>query len=419
MRVTFIQPYYHNIWESVGIGYIISYCSANYKGKLSFNFVSGNFDPELNIIESALKSDIVAFSCTTPTYKNVEQLATLIRKSNKNIHMVIGGWHPTVAKGLVDDNLFDQIVIGEGEKAFLDILNGNRDKIIYGKKSTFDELPWPDRKKIRFSRNMKLCSKMSGQRIGSLQSIRGCKMNCAMCAESLMSGKYHKKTNPLRIRSPEDTIDEIEYLHKVYSIDRFQFLDPTWSISEDHVISFCEEKMRRKNTLPWNAMVHAGLITENGVKHMAKANCAVMMVGCESGNARILKGIRKGITIDSIRRVFEWGRKYNIQRRAFFMIGFPNETEKSIKATLKLAKEIDPDIFGVTILAPYPGTDFYDPYKFKNVDWSLVDEYSNDFWETENFTNKELKEIQAMLAENFSDKLAWHMEYILERRAGE
>jgi radical SAM superfamily enzyme YgiQ (UPF0313 family) len=257
---------------------------------------------------------------------------------------------------------------------------------------------------------------MSGGRIGSVQSIRGCKMNCAMCAEDKMSGKHHKMHNPLRIRDPKDTMDEVEYLQKTYKIDRFQFLDPTWSVSEDVVKRFCEEKIRRKNKLPWNAMVHAGLITKKAISYMAKAKCDVMMVGCESGSSKILKDIRKGIGPQMIKRVFKWGEQYGLQRRAFFMVGLPNEDEDSIKATLKLAKEIKPDIFGMTILAPYPGSDFYDPIKHKDIDWSEVDEYTNDFWETKNFTNQELKDIQAMFADEFSDNLAWHMELVLEKR---
>ena len=151
---------------------------------------------------------------------------------------------------------------------------------------------------------------------------------------------------------------------------------------------------------------------------MAKADCDIMMVGCESGSSKILKDIRKGIGPRMIERTFKWGEQYGIQRRAFFMVGLPNEDEESVSATLKLAKKINPDVFGMTILAPYPGSDFYDPVKHKDVDWTEADEYTNDFWETKNFTNQELKDIQAMFAEEFIDSLAWHMELILEQRNG-
>jgi hypothetical protein len=72
----------------------------------------------------------------------------------------------------------------------------------------------------------------------------------------------------------------------------------------------------------------------------------------------------------------------------------PNETVEDHGMTQELINDISPDVIGFTILAPYPGGDFYDPIKHKDVDWSEVDEYSNDIWYTKHFSNKELKDVQ-------------------------
>lgn len=407
MKVTFISPKYHNFWEPVGIGYIISYCKTNYSGKLKISYFHESFDNATDILNEAVKSDVVGITCTTPTYSSAIGFAKFIKWKNKNVRIVLGGWHPTVV-GKIESGYVDQIVVGEGEEAFLNILNGNTDKVVYGKMLEFKDLFWPDRPKINEGRHLDYCFDNFGERIASFQSIRGCRMKCKMCAEQLMSH------NNLRLRDPQDTMNEIECVSKMWGIDRFKFLDATWALSEDYVTSFCDEKLRRDNKLPWEAMVHAGFVTENMLRIMKQANCDIIMVGVESGSQQLLNEMGKGLTIEKIKKVFEWGRKYNLQRRAFFILGMPNETPETVFQTLQLAEEIDPDVFGMTILCPYPGTQYYDPIKHKDVDWSQADEYSNDFWGTKNFTNADLKRIQKSFAERFKDKIPWHMRYYLE-----
>jgi hypothetical protein len=70
-----------------------------------------------------------------------------------------------------------------------------------------------------------------------------------------------------------------------------------------------------------------------------------------------------------------------------------------------LIREIEPDVVGFTILAPYPGTDFYDHEKYKDVDWSAVGEYWNDIWYTEHFSNADLFAHQQYFMYEYKDKL--------------
>ena len=75
MKVVFVQPYYENIWESIGLGYIISYCKANYQGTLEVEFYQGNFDNDEKIIQAGIQSDIIAFSCTSPAWNHALTIA--------------------------------------------------------------------------------------------------------------------------------------------------------------------------------------------------------------------------------------------------------------------------------------------------------------------------------------------------------
>jgi len=212
---------------------------------------------------------------------------------------------------------------------------------------------------------------------------------------------------PLRIRDPEDTLDEIEYLIKDFNIERVKFCDATWAVSEETVNKFCEAKLRRGINIKFDAMLHAGAATEEMIKVMAKANCDIFMVGVESGDQRILNDINKGTTIAKVKKVFEWGKKYGINRRAFFILGTPLEDKESIENTRKLIYSIQPDVVGFTILTPFPGNSYY-RNEFKDVDWENCNEYSNDFYYCDTFTNQELKQIQKNLNKEFKHILVSH-----------
>ena len=44
---------------------------------------------------------------------------------------------------------------------------------------------------------------------------------------------------------------------------------------------------------------------------------------------------------------------------AYFMAGFPSETDEDLKETINFAKEIDADYYSLSVLAPYYGTKMY------------------------------------------------------------
>lgn len=417
MKVTLVQPRYFNIWEALGLAYIGAYAKKNFPGKLKMNFFQGYFDDDQTIIEGIKDSDVVAFSCTSPAFRHAILLAGEAKKINPVMRTVFGGVHPSaVPEDCIREDVVDHVVVGEGEKAFLRILSGETSPIIQGEKADdFGEF-FPDRDLVKNNRTVDLCEQLVGKRITSFQSVRGCPFHCAFCAERTITGIFNRRTNPLRVRDPRHVVEEIMWASRKYSLDYFKFVDATWNVSAEKVIAFCEEKIRQDVRLPWEAAVHASLVEKEMLKAMKAAGCHQINVGCESGSQKILHDMRKGLLVERIRRVFQWGREIGIERRGFFLIGMPNERSEDIMLTEKLVAEIQPDVFGVTILCPYPGTDFYDPSTMKHHDWTLADEYSNPYWETEHFTNSELREQQEYLAKKYSAKLTWHNRVIQGKR---
>lgn len=408
MKITFIQGRYENVWESLGLGYIIAYVKKHYKGELEINFFQGKFDNDDDIILGARDSDIIGFSCTSPSYAHCLDLAGLLKEINPKIHTVFGGWHPSALPyDVAAEDCVDQVIVGEGEIAFYAILDGCREApIIFGDKLPPEELPWPDREAIKNHRTIDLCESMNGRRTASFQMNRGCKVHCKFCAEQNMTGKYNKATNPIRTRKIDEVLDEIEAVRKKYDINYFKFVDSTWDINPEQVIDFCAAKIDYENGIEWEANIHPRFIQKEEVfAWLKEANCNQINIGVESGSPSILKDIGKGTRIEHIKNVFKWAEKYNIKRRAFILLGMPSETEEDLDLTERLIDEIEPDVIGFTILAPYPGSDFYDHEKYKDVDFSDVGEYGNDIWYTKHHSNFQLKCWQTYFTEKYKDKL--------------
>jgi len=415
MKVTLVQPRYFNIWEALGLAYIAAHAKRQYHGELEIDFYQGYFDSDETIIEGAKDSDVVGFSCTSPVFKHGLALARRIKRINPGVRTVFGGFHPTaVPQDCLEEDGVDQVVVGEGEEAFLEILNGCADGIVRGEQfKAFDQI-FPDRELVKNGRAIDLCERQIGRRITSFLSNRVCPFRCTFCAERTVTGVFNRATNPVRERDPGHLLDEIERVHRTYKLDLFKFADATWNTSAEKVVAFCEEKIRRGFTLPFEANVHCSLVTKEMLEAMKAAGCIQINAGCESGSQRILRDMKKGLTLEKIVETFAWADEIGIERRAYFMLGMPNETVEDIRLTEKLVERIKPDVFGVTILCPYPGSDLYNPAAMKHYDWSTTDEYSNDYWSTQHLSNADLKRWQRHLMKKFASNLAWHNRLLYE-----
>ena len=415
MKVTLIQPKYFNIWEALGLAYIGAYIKKKFPGKLELNFHQGNFDDDHSIVKEATTSDLVAFSCTSPAFRPALRLAEYIKRIRPEIRTVFGGFHPSaVPDDCLKEEAIDQVVVGEGEEAFLKILLGEESPIVQADGFSGLNSIFPDRNLIRNIRTVNLSERQIGKRITSFQSVRVCPFRCSFCAERVVTGVYQKQDNPIRERHPEHLLDEIEWAASEYQLDYFKFSDATWNTSIEKVMTFCEEKIKRNFNLPWDANLHASYVDKKMLEIMKAAGCQLINVGVESGSQKILNEMKKGLSVEKVKQVFGWARELGLERRAFFLLGSPNETETDIRLTESLVEEIQPEVFGVTILSPYPGTAHYDSKTMKDYDWTFADEYSNPYWETKYFSNTEIKRWQGYLTNKFSSSLSWHNRLIKE-----
>lgn len=404
MKVTLIHGKYFNSWEALGLAYIAGYLRKNVPG-IELKFFQGCFDDDEAVVKGSLNSDIIAFSVNTPTFPYAVKIANAVKAINPRVHTVVGGYHPSSFPESCIVPGIDQVVVGEGEAAMLDIVNGNREKIITGRMMQFSELPWPDRALIRNERNIAVAYKDNQQNIVSFQTHRACPFQCKYCLDGANKVLYGTQKAIVRHRDVSDALDEIESVVKTYNLHLIKFSDPTWNVDIDWIKKFCLEKIRRNITVPFYPNIHAGVTSEDMFQLMAQANCEQIAIGVESGSPKILKQIGKGTTTDTIKRSVAWAKKAGILVRGYFILGMPEETDEDLSMTEQFAAELDLDEYGFSILCPYPGTVMFDRSTYETTDWVNADEYSNGFWRTKYLTNGELKVWQRKLLDRFKRNL--------------
>jgi len=92
---------------------------------------------------------------------------------------------------------------------------------------------------------------------------------------------------------------------------------------------------------------------------MKEAGCVRVKVGVESGSRNILKMINKRISPELILHKTNLIKKIGLSFTAYFMIGFPGETDVQVMETIELARKIRADYYSLSVVAPYYGTKLY------------------------------------------------------------
>ncbi len=98
-------------------------------------------------------------------------------------------------------------------------------------------------------------------------------------------------------------------------------------------------------------------ITGDFLKDLKRAGCYFMLVGIESGSQRILDAMEKGLNLDLVRERVRLIKKAGLTVHAFFIIGFPGETEEDIQQTMRFARSLPLDGALFSCFLPLPGSE--------------------------------------------------------------
>jgi hopanoid biosynthesis associated radical SAM protein HpnJ len=192
----------------------------------------------------------------------------------------------------------------------------------------------------------------------SLYTTRGCPAQCTFCLwPQTLSG------HPWRKRSSDSVAREMAKAKDYWPwVKEFFFDDDTFNIQKARTVELCEKLKPLKLTWSCTSRVTTDFDT---LKAMRDAGCRLLIVGYESGDAQILKNIKKGATVERARQFTKDCKKLGLVIHGDFILGLPGETHETIRNTTDFAKELDVETIQVSVAHAYPGTELYD-YATKN-----------------------------------------------------
>lgn len=342
----------------LGIGYIASYIEKNSGHQVEiFDTHTDNltpFEAAEKILEK--KPDIVGIHAITNNRFKTIELAKELKKKKPGVIIVVGGPHfsLTSKNALEIVSEIDYVIRGEGEIAMLELLNaieagGDKNKInglsfrdaggnIIENHSrplilNLDDLPNPAWHLFGLEKYTKPIDGTNIKAIGVL-SGRGCPNICVFCCNAV----YERAM--LRLRSPKKFVDEVEMLYKDYGYKGFDFWDDTMTIVKQHVREVCEEIMKRKLDIVWYARARVNTVDQDLLHFMRKAGCVRISYGIESGSPKVLKVIKKNITLDQARSAVRASYNAGMKVMLNFMVNLPEETMDDLKQTVAFMKEM-------------------------------------------------------------------------------
>ncbi len=339
-------------------------------------------------IEIAKEYEFLVLFTSTPGFPGDIRLARAIKGANPKIKIAFVGPHVSVLpeKSLRDCTEIDFICRKEFDFAVVDYANGKPLEEIAGVSFLKDGkvVHNPDAPQIQ---NLDALPHVTGvykrdldvtrynvpfllHPYVSLYTTRGCPAQCTFCLwPQTLSG------HPWRKRSADDVASEMAKAKEFWpEVKEFFFDDDTFNIQKARTIELCSKL--KPLGLTWSCTSRVTTDYET-LKAMKEAGCRLLIVGYESGDAQILKNIKKGATVERARQFTKDCHKLGLVIHGDFIMGLPGETRETINTTIAFAKELDVETIQVSVAHAYPGTELYD-YAVKNgfmvADNKMVDE---------------------------------------------
>ena len=263
-----------------------------------------------------------------------------------------------------------------------------------------DSLPLPARHLV--DKNYFSNPKLKRSPYTAMVTSRNCPFHCIYCvpssltfARELESRAETGKKPFISMRTPESVVEEIRLLASE-GYKAIGFMDDNFIITEKRLQPIADAL--REHEIVWGCQARADAITDNIARILGGSGCNYVDLGVESFNDEILKYIKKNITRKQIITAIELLNKYKVPVKLNILIGTsPLETKETIKETLDTAIKVKADQVMINIVAPFPGTEFYDIAKQNN--WIVGGEYvptdvqHHSILSYPNLSNKEMENL--------------------------
>ncbi len=332
--------------------------------------------------------DVVFLSITNTTIFHDLKIVRKLKNIDKDVFVILkGALFFDAPKDLMDQlNLSDVTYLIGGESDFIisdlikchftdrsrlntirGILYKENDKWIKTDfkswNNNLDGLIFPDR---HLMNNRLYVRPDTGEAQATISTSRGCPASCIYCLTPTISGKK------VRLRTPENIIEELKECFSEHNIRSFFFKSDTFTINKDWVMELCTHitNSELSGKIEWVANARVKPLEKETLVAMKKAGCWLVAFGFESGSSDTLEKIKKGVSLEDNLIAAQYAKEVGLKIFGFYLIGLPWENKSHLEETKDVIYKINADFIEVHIATPYYGTELYNIAKKEK----LIDE---------------------------------------------
>ncbi len=302
------------------------------------------------------------------------RISRAAKRARADLPVIWGGWHPSMfARECLSEPSVDVTVRGQGEATFRELVErlaegrsiddcaGCTVRLADGSIRENAARPLAPLESFR-AHDYSLIPveryySLKGKRQFDYISSQGCNFRCAFCSDPFVYGRKWVGLEPARMAL------RLRELWDRYRFDDLNFQDETFFTRRDRVQTFAEHLVESGIRISWAATMRAdqGVRLPDEVWKLCKqSGLRRLLVGVESGSDQMLKRIRKDIRIEQVFETAEQMLRYRLAGYFPFIVGFPDESDADIQASLDCAKRLrsmSPDFLTpIYYFKPYPGS---------------------------------------------------------------
>jgi radical SAM superfamily enzyme YgiQ (UPF0313 family) len=325
-------------WPPLNLPYLAALTPAHYR----IEVIDENIEPF-----AFKRADIVGITAFTASVTRAYRIAQMYH--SRGITTVMGGIHVSMMPEEALSHCH-AVVIGEAEsvwsKVLADFEAGNLKRRYYGSWTALDRLPMPRRDIL----------KNDYYKWGSIQTSRGCPMDCAFCSVTAFNGSRFRR------RPLEAVIDELEHIPQKRVLIADDNVIGYSQTDRDWAKAFFSKILERKIQKTFMAQTSLHFAEDRElIRVAAKAGVKIVFIGIESVNPDSLKSYRKRFNLMRLRQdqyhmLISRIRNAGIAVLGAFVIGSDDDDIATFHATLEFITSSHIDILQITKPTPLPGT---------------------------------------------------------------
>ncbi len=373
---------------SSAISYLGSYL---HRHGLSFDYVNSFQENKPQLEEILRRDNILTIAIITTLYVfplPVMEIIDFVKEHNSKAKIIVGGpFVSTKVRSLefeeleylwstIDADFF--VNSSQGEAALVKVIEALKtgsdvkqiENIYYKDGTGYGVTPVniEDNKLDENPVNWEIFSNRVNRHVNDRTAI-SCAFSCSFCGFPEHAGKYQTT----KVDWIENQLNKLESLGTVESV---HFLDDTFNVPMRRFKEILRMMIKNKYRFNWHSYCRCQYLDEEAAELMKESGCEGVFLGIESGSQQILENMNKKSNISDYVKGIELLKKNGIATFGSFIIGFPGETDETVRETIRFIQETEPEFYRAQLWYCDPITPIWregrEKYKIKgeSFEWS-------------------------------------------------